>query len=80
MNRINDVFADPQVQHLGLASEVTHPRLGQQHLVASPLNLEGVPKAFRTASPEAGGDTDAILRDLGYDDATVADWHKRGVV
>ncbi|MBN9508593.1 MAG: CoA transferase [Alphaproteobacteria bacterium] len=80
VNRINDVFADPQVQHLGLASEVTHPRLGPQRLVASPLNLEGVPKTFRSASPEAGADTDPILRELGYDDATVADWHKRGVV
>ncbi len=70
VNRIDDVFADPQVQHLGTGAARWHIRASaQQHLVASPLNLEGVPKTIRTASPEAGGDTDAVLRELGYGDA-----------
>jgi crotonobetainyl-CoA:carnitine CoA-transferase CaiB-like acyl-CoA transferase len=80
VNRIDEVFADPQVRHLGLAREVAHPRLGLQHLVASPLNLEGVSKEFRSPSPDAGADTDAILRELGYDEATLADWRARGLI
>jgi len=63
---IDQVFADPQVQHLGLSTPVEHPRLGTTHLVASPLNLSGVPKTIRTPTPEAGAHTTPVLAALGY--------------
>jgi crotonobetainyl-CoA:carnitine CoA-transferase CaiB-like acyl-CoA transferase len=48
--RVDEVFADPQVQHLELAAPVAHPERGETRLVASPLNFEGTPKALRTAA------------------------------
>ena len=48
--RMDEVFADPQVQHLGLAAPVPHPERGSTRLVGSPLNFEGVPKVLRTAA------------------------------
>src|SRR5688500_19262367 len=34
INTVDQVFADPQVQHLGAATEVTHPTLGRYKLLA----------------------------------------------
>jgi formyl-CoA transferase len=48
--RMDEVFADPQVQHLGIAAPVAHPDLGETRLVGSPLNLDGVPKRIREAA------------------------------
>jgi len=42
INTIDKVFADPQVQHLGMARPVEHPRLGTEHVVASALTMSGV--------------------------------------
>jgi crotonobetainyl-CoA:carnitine CoA-transferase CaiB-like acyl-CoA transferase len=80
INTIDKVFADPQVQHLGIARPVRHPRLGEQRLVASALTLDGVPKDVRSAAPDAGVDTDAVLREVGYDEAALADMRARGVI
>ena len=60
------MFADPQVQHLGIATSVVSEKLGKITLVASPLNMTGVSKKIRTATADAGAHTDEILRSVGY--------------
>lgn len=80
INSIDRVFADKQVQHLGIATPVMHPELGELKLVSSPLNLDGVPKNIRSATPEAGQHTDEILAELGYDEALISDMRSRGVI
>ena len=77
---IDQVFADPQVKHLGLATPVDHPRLGRTELVASPLNLSGVSKAIRSATPERGQHTADVLRGLGYTGAEIDDLRSKGAV
>ncbi len=77
---IDQVFADPQVQHLGLATPVTHPRLGDIRVVASPLNLSGVSKTVRSPTAEAGAHTEAVLLGLGYDAAEVAALRSKGAL
>ena len=71
INTIDQVFADPQVQHLGLSTPVQHRRLGRTNLVASPVNIEGVSKAIRTATPEKGEHTASVLAGLGYGEAEI---------
>src|SRR4051812_2684275 len=80
INSIDQVFADPQVQHLGLAAPVQHRRLGETKLVASPINLSGIPRGIRTATPERGEHTEEILRRLGYGDAEIADMRSKGAI
>ncbi len=80
INTIDRVFADPQVKHLKMALPMHHPRLGTKEVVASPINLVGLPKDIRTATPEAGAHTTEILRGLGYSDAELADMKQRGIV
>jgi crotonobetainyl-CoA:carnitine CoA-transferase CaiB-like acyl-CoA transferase len=80
INRIDEVFADPQVQYLGIARPVAHPRLGAQHVVASPLNVSGVPKDIRAAAPDIAADTAAVLGEAGYSAAEIAALRARGVI
>ncbi|HEY5006363.1 MAG TPA: CaiB/BaiF CoA-transferase family protein [Caulobacteraceae bacterium] len=77
---IDQAFADPQVQHLGMAAPVDHPRLGPTHMVASPLNLRGVDKTIRCVAPLAPEDTDAVLASVGYSEAEIAAMRESGAV
>ncbi len=80
VNDIEHVFADPQVKHLGIARPVTHPRLGEQQVVASPLNFSGVAKDIRMAAPDISADTEAVLAEVGYSAADIAALRERGVI
>jgi crotonobetainyl-CoA:carnitine CoA-transferase CaiB-like acyl-CoA transferase len=80
INSMDQVFADPQVQHLGMSAEVTSATRGTYNVVANPLNLEGVPKKIRSATPEAGQHTEEILRSVGYSDAEMEKMRKNGVI
>ncbi len=80
INTIDKVFADPQVQHLKMATPVTHPTLGDLNLVASPVNLEGITKAVRRATPTAGENTDEVMASLGYTQAQIAELRNKGVI
>jgi formyl-CoA transferase len=77
---IDKVFADPQVQHLGMAAPVTHPKLGEINLVGSALNLSGLEKGIRTPTPSAGQDTDDVMTSLGYSAEEIATLRGKGVI
>ena len=80
INTIDKVFADPQVKHLGIATPMHSKAIGTKSVVASPLNLSGVGKAVRSATPEAGEHTDTLLRELGVSDDEIATLHRKGCV
>ncbi len=80
VNRIDEVFDDPQVIHLGMARGVTHPRLGKIHLVAQPIEMSGADPELRTAAPEAGEHTREVLRGLGYSDEAIDGLVERAIV
>ena len=80
INSIDQVFADPQVQHLGIAAPVASRKRGTFHVVASPLNLEGIAKKVRSPTPEAGEHTDEILRAIGYTDAQIGSMRAGGII
>lgn len=66
INTIDKVFADPQVQHLKMATPVKSEKLGEINLVNSPVNMSGITKKIRTATADAGAHTDEILGSVGY--------------
>jgi crotonobetainyl-CoA:carnitine CoA-transferase CaiB-like acyl-CoA transferase len=81
INRIDEVFADPQVRHLGIAKPVENPQLGPQKMVGQPIHLSGQPQPqMLRPTPEHGEHTDLVLRELGYDAAEIAGLHARGAV
>jgi crotonobetainyl-CoA:carnitine CoA-transferase CaiB-like acyl-CoA transferase len=80
INTIDEVFADPQVKHLGIVQPVEHPTLGRIDLIGQAVTLSRTPSRLRSATPERGEHTDEVLRELGYDTGTIARYHRDGVV
>jgi formyl-CoA transferase len=80
INTMDQVFADPQVQHLGMAAPVTSETRGTFNLVGSALNMEGVSKKIRSPTPEAGQHTDEILKSVGYTSADLEKMRANGVI
>lgn len=65
--KMDEVFADPQVRHLGITRTVQHPTLGHQELVGQAVDMSRTPWALRSSTPDKGEHTEAILAELGYD-------------
>ncbi len=80
INDLAAVFADPQVQHRGMRIDLPHAAGGSAPQVANPIHLSATPVAYRRAPPLLGQDTDAVLRELGYDEATLATLRSTGVI
>ena len=78
--RMDQVFADPQVKHLGVAVEVESPKLGKYKIINQPVKLSRTPAKLVTATPERGAHTDEVLREAGFDDAAIADLRKQGII
>jgi crotonobetainyl-CoA:carnitine CoA-transferase CaiB-like acyl-CoA transferase len=78
--RMNEVFADAQVRHLHLTRTITHKSIGPVEVIGQPIELSRSQWDVRLPSPEAGEHTDAVLSDLGFDAAAIADLRARKVV
>jgi formyl-CoA transferase len=77
---IDQVFADPQVEHLGVAAPVEHPKLGRFQVLNQAVKLSRTPAAVATPTPEPGQHTDEILRELDYRQDDIARLRSRGVI
>jgi crotonobetainyl-CoA:carnitine CoA-transferase CaiB-like acyl-CoA transferase len=81
INTIDQTFAEPQVQHLGIAKAIHHPTLGDIKVVGQPINLSAAPQPKELKpSPDLGEHTDDVLQSLGFDKKAIEDLHARGVV
>ncbi|HYA06011.1 MAG TPA: CoA transferase [Xanthobacteraceae bacterium] len=80
---IDQVFADPQVRHLGIAQSVTR-KTGKQkrtmRLVGQPVSLSRTPSRLAAPPPELGEHTDAVLKEFGFSAREIAALHKAGAV
>jgi formyl-CoA transferase len=77
---VKEVFDDPHVKHLKLATKVQHPRLGELEVQNLPVTLSRTPGAVRTPAPDVGQHTDEILGELGYSKEEIAAIRRDGVV
>jgi crotonobetainyl-CoA:carnitine CoA-transferase CaiB-like acyl-CoA transferase len=81
INTVDRVFADPQVQHLGIAQGVESRALRRPiDLVGQPVTLSATPSRVRVAPPELGEHTDEILAEFGYDQDAIACLRRDGTV
>jgi len=80
INTIPEVFDNPQIKHLGIPKQITHPKMGTSNLVGSPINLSGTPAKFFRAAPLLGEQTEEVLARLGYDGNAVKELRANGVI
>jgi len=81
INTIDKVFADPQVQHLKIATPIDHPKYGPQKVVGQPIHMSKYPQPEKLKhTPEPGEHTEEVLKALGYDLAAIAGLRAKGVV
>ncbi len=66
VNTIDQVFADPQVDHRQMKITMPHALAadGTVPLIGNPLKLSATPVAHRRAPPELGEHTDEVLEEL----------------
>jgi formyl-CoA transferase len=81
INTIDRTFAEPQVQHLGIARPVKHPKLGDIKVVGQPINLSDAPQpATLKPTPELGEHTEKVLAGLGYDKPAIDKLRAAGAI
>ena len=80
INTIDEVFDDPQVKHLGIPRQISHPTMGTSNLVGSPINMSGTPPKFFRPAPLLGEQTEEVLAKLGYDSDAVQELRASGVI
>jgi crotonobetainyl-CoA:carnitine CoA-transferase CaiB-like acyl-CoA transferase len=80
INTIDQVFADPQVRHLGLAQPVRSHERGETRLVGQPIGLSRTPSRITAPPPLPGEHNLEILSELGYDEAAIEALRAAGVI
>ena len=64
---MDQVFADPQVQHLGIVDEIdSGDARGKVRVVRQPVRLSRTPSRTVVAPPERGQHTAAVLKEFGF--------------
>ena len=82
-NELADVWEDEQVQHRQLRATTPHAyaEAGSVDLIQSPLAQMSVsPATIRRAPPMLGEHNDEVLKELGYDDARIAELKDRKIL
>ena len=79
INNLQEVFEEPQVQHLGMVKDVVSSRQGAQKMVGQPMQLERTPSTIARAAPRRGEHTEEILGELGLGPDDLARMKSEGV-
>jgi crotonobetainyl-CoA:carnitine CoA-transferase CaiB-like acyl-CoA transferase len=77
---LKEVFDDPQIRHQQMKLTIDHPQHGPHDVLGFPIKFTDDPCRIHRPPPELGADTDAVLRELGYDVRHIAALRERGVV
>ena len=77
---IDQMFADPQVQHLGMEHPVNHPKLGEINLVGQAIKLSGHESRKGIPTPERSQHTSEVLSDMGLSSTEIQNLSDEGVI
>src|SRR3989449_10225920 len=77
---IDQMFADPQVRHIGAAVSAKSAKLGEIRIVNQAVGLSRTPARIATAPPELGEHTAEVLEELGYSRAGIEALRQKKVI
>jgi crotonobetainyl-CoA:carnitine CoA-transferase CaiB-like acyl-CoA transferase len=77
---IDQMFADAQVQHLGMAQHVPNDENRHIQLVGQPVILSRTPSRMAARPPEFGEHTEEVLAEFGFAADEIKDLRERKVV
>jgi formyl-CoA transferase len=77
---IDQMFADPQVKHVGIAQESARSDGSRLGLVGQPFKLSRTPSRIAARPPDLGEHTDEILKEFGFADSEIAELHQAKAV
>jgi crotonobetainyl-CoA:carnitine CoA-transferase CaiB-like acyl-CoA transferase len=77
---IDQVFADPQVGHLGIAQTAKRPDGSDQTFVGQGVTLSRTPSNIVATPPEQGQHTDEVLKEFGFATDEIEDLHRAKAV
>ncbi len=80
VNSIEEMLIDPQVAHNDSVFEWEHPSAGKFRQVRPVARFSATPQEARRMPPLHGEHTEAVLRELGCDDARLAQLRADGVI
>ena len=70
---IDQMFADPQVKHLGIAQSIAKADGSTLNVVGQPFVLSRTPSRIAAPPPEIGQHTDEVLKEFGFADKEIAE-------
>ena len=73
---VPEVFEDEQVQHLGVVSSLDNARGGKTHYITQPVTLQRTPAQVVAPAPAWGEHTDEVLREVGYSESDIQQFHE----
>jgi len=77
---IDQMFADPQVKHLGMEHPVDHPEQGRINLVGQAINLSKHQSRKGVPTPARGQHTEDVLGGLGLSHDEITELRDGGVI
>ncbi|MGM4921462.1 CaiB/BaiF CoA transferase family protein [Tardiphaga sp. 804_B3_N1_9] len=77
---VDQMFADAQVKHLGLAQDVPNDQNRKITLVGQPFTLSRTPSHMAARPPEVGEQTEELLAEFGFGAEEIAELRRGKVV
>ncbi|MDA0306771.1 MAG: CoA transferase [Proteobacteria bacterium] len=77
---IDQVFADEQVKHIGMAHPIDHPELGSFNVSGQAARMSRFEPRTGMATPNRGQHTDEVLAEFGFSADEIADLRQREVL
>ena len=77
---IDQVFSDPQVQHLNPQAAIESPHVGKLTLLRQPMTLSRTPSRMELYPPEAGEHTEEVLREAGFAPDEIKELRRDGII